>query len=237
MNLVGIDFSINSPSFCCFIDGKYIWGSLTRSERSSASLLKNSKKPFYILDLEPDFDLIFLEKQDLPDEYSARERVKITYFMEIVDSFWSRIESIMGNRDFHVAMEGLSFSSNGNSLIDISMATALLRHKIIDRVGVENFHVFSPTSIKKFALKGNAKKDELYRSLVNFKEDGTNLKNLTNILGLNEIEWITPSGVVNKPVDDIVDSTWITLYLKSQLEKFYGIKDNLELQTSEKTDA
>lgn len=236
--LVGIDFSINSPSFCCFKDGKYTWGSLTRSDRSSSSLLKNTKKPFAILDTEPDFDLQFLEKQDLPEEYSARERIKITYFLEIVETFWGSIESIMGNSEFHVAMEGLSFSSNGNSLIDISMATALLRHRIIDRVGVDHFHVFSPTSIKKFAHKGNAKKDELYEALINFKEDGTNLRTLTNILEINKTEWITPSKVVNKPVDDIVDSTWITLYLKDQLEKIYGkIGDNSEQQLSQTLDS
>lgn len=180
------------------------------------------------MDTEPDFNLYFLEKSDLPEDYSERERIKITYFLEIVDSFWSAIESIMGDQPFHVAMEGLSFSSNGNSLIDISMATALLRNRIITRVGTENFHVFSPTSIKKFAHKGNAKKDELYEALVNFKEDGTNLQVFTNILEKNKLEWITPSKVVNKPIDDIVDSTWITLYLKSKLKEFYGIKENLE---------
>jgi hypothetical protein len=227
-NLVGIDFSINSPSFCCYKDGKYTWGSLTRSDRSPESLMKNIKKPFAILDLNPDFELIFLDKQELPEEYSARERAKITYFEDIVISFWTSIERIMGDSQFHVAMEGLSFSSNGNALIDISMATALLRQRITQRVGTENFHVFSPTSIKKFAFKGNAKKDELYEALVNFSENGTNLESLTNILEKNKIEWITPSKVVNKPVDDIVDSTWITLYLKSKLKEFYGIKENLE---------
>jgi hypothetical protein len=192
--------------------------------------MKNSKKPFSILDSHPDFELCFLDKNELPEEYSARERVKITYFEDIVNSLWSSIERIMGGSEFQVAMEGLSFSSNGNALIDISMATALLRQRIINRVGTENFHVFSPTSIKKFAFKGNAKKDELYEALIKFEETGTNLVSLTTILEENKIEWITPKKVVNKPVDDIVDSTWITLYLKSKLEEFYGIEEILEQQ-------
>jgi hypothetical protein len=45
MNIVGIDFSINSPAFCCYRDGKYTWGSLTRSDRKPESLRKNTKKP------------------------------------------------------------------------------------------------------------------------------------------------------------------------------------------------
>ena len=231
---VGIDFSLNSPAFCCYKDGKYIWGSLTRSDRSPESHLKSQKKPFAILDTESDFNLYFVEKKDLPDDYTGRERIKIVYFMEIVDQLWASISDIMGESEFYVAMEGLSFSSNGNSLIDISMATALLRKKIIDRVGADKFYVFSPTSIKKFALKGNAKKNELYEALINFKESETNLENFSNILEVNKTEWITPAKVVNKPIDDIVDATWITLYLKKELKEIYGIEEKFkhELATS-----
>jgi hypothetical protein len=217
MNLVGIDFSINCPAFCCYKDGKFIWGSLTRSDRTKNSLVKNSKKPYSVLDSDENFILMFIEKNDLPSDYSKRERVKILYFLEIVDDLWNSIIEIMGDCNFDVAMEGLSFSSNGNSLIDISMATSLLRERIINKIGVDKFHVFSPTSIKKFALKGNAKKNELYESLIDFKHGETNLSIFSRILEQNKKEWITPSGVVNKPIDDIVDATWIVLYLLKNL--------------------
>jgi hypothetical protein len=218
MNLVGIDFSINSPSFCCLKGDKYIWGSLTRSDRTEESLKKNSKKPFSVLGDMENLRFIFLDKKELPSEYSERERIKIEYFLEIVDNLWDAISIEMGDEPFKVAMEGLSFSSNGNSLVDIAMATALLRERIINKIGVENFHVFSPTSIKKFAVKGNAKKDELYRALVDLKEGGTNMNELTQVLEENQEEWITPKKVVNKPVDDIVDATWILLFLKNNLK-------------------
>jgi hypothetical protein len=218
MNLVGIDFSINSPSFCCLKDNNYVWGSLTRSDRTEDSLKKNSKKPFFVLGDMENLRFIFLNKKELPSEYSERERIKIEYFLEIVDNLWEAIVNEMGNEPFRVAMEGLSFSSNGNSLVDIAMATALLRERIINKIGVENFHVFSPTSIKKFAVKGNAKKDELYYALVDLKEEGTNMNELTQVLAENQEEWITPKKVVNKPVDDIVDATWILLFLKNNLK-------------------
>ena len=218
MNLVGIDFSINSPSFCCLKDNNYVWGSLTRSDRTEDSLKKNSKKPFFVLGDMENLRFIFLNKKELPSEYSERERIKIEYFLEIVDNLWEAIVNEMGDEPFRVAMEGLSFSSNGNSLVDIAMATALLRERIINKIGVENFHVFSPTSIKKFAVKGNAKKDELYYALVDLKEEGTNMNELTQFLAENQEEWITPKKVVNKPVDDIVDATWILLFLKNNLK-------------------
>ena len=235
MNLVGIDFSINSPAFCCLKDGVYTWGSVTRSERSKESLIKNTKKPYYWLDCDPNFTLDFIEKQDLPDDYSGRERMKIGYFLSIADGLWDSIKGIMGNSDFSVAMEGLSFSSNGNALIDISMATSLLRERIIKEVGVDSFYVFSPTSIKKFALKGNAKKDELYEALCNFKEDETNLEVFTRMLASNKEEWVTKAKQVNKPIDDIVDATWINLYLKKELEGIYEIKRKLETEKASPT--
>ncbi len=235
MNLVGIDFSINSPAFCCLKDGVYTWGSVTRSERSKESLIKNTKKPYYWLDCDPNFTLDFIEKQDLPEDYSGRERMKIGYFLSIVDGLWDNIKGIMGNSDFSVAMEGLSFSSNGNALIDISMATSLLRERIIREVGVDSFYVFSPTSIKKFALKGNAKKDELYEALCNFKEDETNLEVFTRMLATNKEEWVTKAKQVNKPIDDIVDATWINLYLKKELEGIYEIKRKLETEKASPT--
>ena len=218
MNLVGIDFSINSPSFCCLKDNNYVWGSLTRSDRTEDSLKKNSKKPFFVLGDMENLRFIFLNKKELPSEYSERERIKIEYFLEIVDNLWEAIVNEMGDEPFRVAMEGLSFSSNGKYLVDIAMATALLRERIINKIGVENFHVFSPTSIKKFAVKGNAKKDELYYALIDLKEEGTNMNELTQVLAENQEEWITPKKVVNKPVDDIVDATWILLFLKNNLK-------------------
>ncbi len=59
-------------------------------------------------------------------------------------------------------------------------------------------------------------------------ENETNLVNFTNILETNKTECITPAKVVNKPIDDIVDATWITLYLKKELKEIYGIKGNFE---------
>lgn len=228
MNLVGIDFSINSPAFCCLKDGKYTWGSVTRSERSPESLLKNKKKPYSVLDQNDNFILNFIGKRELPEDYTGRERSKIVHFLEIVDSLWDSIISVMRHDPFYVAIEGLSFSSKGNALIDISMATGILRERIISEVGEDAFYVFSPTTIKKYAVKGTAKKDELYHALCDFEESETNLEDFSRILKENKEEWITPKKVVNKPIDDIVDATWINLYLKKELEGIYGTKGNFE---------
>jgi len=214
MTYIGIDFSISSPAFCVLKDEEYSWGSLTRTDRTSESLRKSKDKPYAILDGDPSIDLFFLTKKEMPEEYSARERVKIDYFQDIVDVFWYHIEPFLDDEEIYIAMEGLSFASNGNALIDISMATALVRKKIVDRIGSSRFYVFPPTAIKKFAGKGNLKKDEMYHALVKKSpEVGGNFSHFTDIISAHSSSWITKSKQVNKPIDDLVDASWICLFL------------------------
>ena len=218
MTYIGIDFSLTSPAFCIFKNDEYFWGSLTRSDRTSESLRKSKDKPYAILDGDPSIDLFFLTKKEMPTEYSARERVKIDYFQDIVDVFWHHIEPFLEG-EVKIAMEGLSFASNGNALIDISMATALIRKKIVDRIGSKNFYVFPPTAIKKFAGKGNLKKDEMYHALVQKgPEAGGDFTHFTDIISKHSSSWITKSKQVNKPIDDLVDASWICLFLQETLK-------------------
>jgi hypothetical protein len=218
MTYIGIDFSLTSPAFCVLKGGKYSWGSLTRTDRTAESLRKSKDKPYAILEGDTSIDLFFLTKKEMPAEYSAKERVKIDYFQEVVDSLWSHIEPFLGG-DVKIAIEGLSFSSNGNALIDISMATALIRKKIVDTVGSQNFYVFPPTAIKKFAGKGNFKKDEMYHSLIQkAPEAGGDFSHFTDIISKHADSWITKSKQVNKPIDDLVDASWICLFLGETLK-------------------
>ena len=218
MIYIGIDFSLTSPAFCVLKDGEYSWGSLTRTDRTAESLRKSKDKPYAILEGDPSIDLFFLTKKEMPAEYSAKERVKIDYFQEVVDSLWSHIEPFLGG-DVKIAIEGLSFSSNGNALIDISMATALIRKKIVDRIGSKNFYVFPPTAIKKFAGKGNFKKDEMYHALVEKAPTaGGNFSDFTDVISKHASSWITKSKQVNKPIDDLVDASWICLFLQETIK-------------------
>jgi hypothetical protein len=111
-------------------------------------------------------------------------------------------------------MEGISFGSSGNSLIDISMATALVRKRLVEIVGFENLNIYSPTSIKKFALKGNSKKDELYVALLDKYSDNKNLEPLIKILEQNKEIWIKKNKEVETPCSDLIDATWISLFGK-----------------------
>jgi hypothetical protein len=43
------------------------------------------------------------------------------------------------------------------------------------------------------------------------------LDDFCRILSDNKSEWITGAKQVNKPIDDLVDATWILLYLKKEI--------------------
>ena len=118
-----------------------------------------------------------------------------------------------------MGMEGLSFGSSGNSLIDISMTTALVRSAIIKKIDPNNFFVLSPTTIKKYALKGNSKKDELYNTLIEKRIEDNRLKPFLGVLKEYKDSWIKGSNKVEGPCSDLVDATWISLFVEENIEK------------------
>jgi hypothetical protein len=123
----------------------------------------------------------------------------------------------MDTDEVYVAIEGISFGAAGNTLIDIAMSTGLLRSSIATKLlnnSLDRFFVFSPGTIKKFAGSGSFKKNDMYQALLKKSKDLEFIKLLT----IYEKDWITPGGVVKKPLDDLVDATWIALLLKDVVE-------------------
>ena len=156
---------------------------------------------------------------DKSKEYHIREREKISNFVSLANEIKDAIiESIAEGDDVYIGMEGISFGSPGNSLIDISMLTGILRSEILKILGNDSgrFFVFSPTAIKKFAGKGNFKKIEMYDSLCSQTEINSDF--ITLIKEKKEM-MVTKSGTVKKPTEDIIDSIWVAKFLKSELEK------------------
>jgi len=217
LKYIAIDFSLNSPA-ACFFDGESCkWFSLTRTSDPFTKFKKNPHSPYSVFD-NPEMcvKLEFMGKSTIPEDYTDRERHKMLQFDEIASTFWGMFSHLIDSETI-VSMEGLSFSSSGNSLIDISMATALLRKRIMDHVGFDRFFVYSPGTIKKFALKGNSKKHELYSRMIestNFKE----IETLRNQMDIYKDRWVTKGGSVHKPIDDLVDATWIYLLTRSNFE-------------------
>jgi hypothetical protein len=221
--IIGIDFSLNSPGFCILEKDSCKWISLHRTKNIIDKMLKKEGSPFKILNDTIYVDVILVEKKEFKGEYHIIERDKIinaVYFSELV----MELLSPYLDEDTVVGMEGLSFGSSGNSLIDISMTTALVRSAIIKKIKPNNFFVISPTSIKKFALKGNSKKDELYNTLIEKRIGDTRIKPFLDILKEYKDSWIKGPNKVEGPCSDLVDATWISLFVEENLEKLLSGK-------------
>lgn len=172
--------------------------------------------PFRVFKENSNFTLDVREKHRIEGEYWEVERKKLENFSTIADNFMMTLVPFM-TEDTVVFMEGISFGSSGNSLIDISMCTALVRERIVELVGYKNLHVYSPTAIKKFALKGNAKKDELYLALIDKYSEDNLLSPIVSPLKQNKDIWIKKNREVETPCSDLIDATWISLYGKQIL--------------------
>jgi hypothetical protein len=213
--IIGIDYSLNSAAFCALGEGGINLGSLYRSTDSLEKLMNKKDKSIKELDGFKSLNLNIIEKETVSGEYHEVERQKIEGFIKRADTFFEMMKPHMTS-DSYVFMEGISFGSTGNSLIDISMATALLRERIMSIIPSSNFYVFSPSSIKKFAVKGNAKKNELYETIL--LRNDIRLEEFQKILSENKSQWIKGSKDVVAPCNDLIDSIWISLFGENFLE-------------------
>ena len=215
--IIGLDFSLNSPGICVLDKGSAKWISIYRTSNIIEKLFQKDGSPFRILPSES-INIKAIPKKEFTGEYYERERDKIInaiYFSDLViETIWEHLES-----GTIVGMEGLSFGSSGNSLIDISMTTALVRSKLVSKIDPNNLYVISPTTIKKFALKGNSKKDELYNCLIEKRKSDTRLTPLLEPLENNKSKWIKSGGKVETPCSDLIDATWIALFIEENIEK------------------
>ena len=212
---MGIDFSLNSAAFCVLDGDQSYLGSLYRSSDSIKKLMDKKDKSIKDLSNFKNLDLNIIEKIQISGEYHEIERKKIETFLERANIFFGMMMKHL-DKNSYVFMEGISFGSTGNSLIDISMATALLRERIMTIIPNENFYVFSPSSIKKYALKGNAKKNELYETLL--LKDDKRIEQIQGILRENQPNWIKGSKDVVAPCNDLIDSIWISLFGENFLQ-------------------
>lgn len=219
--IIGIDFSINSPGICILGNDFYKIINIIRTNKKLSKINNNSA--IKILNELKDVSIHILPPRKFSDDYFKKEREKILDYIDFSNFIIKLLKPYLSKNSF-VAMEGISFGSSGNALIDLSMATAILRSHIIKKINHNNFFIFSPMSIKKFAIKGNANKKLLYLTFINKMRSDFRFKNLINILNQNKDKWIKKSGIVETPCSDIIDAIWISLFLEYQIKNSNNFK-------------
>lgn len=209
MTIISIDFSILYPGVCICKDFKtYKWLSVVNSKIS-----KKHRKNLDDLTIEyPSIHINYTDtKREKNSQYHITERIKLVNYLEATDLLINLIKKEVDIKDdLLVSIEGISFGSKGNALVDISQATGIIKNKLVDQIllgDCDRFFVFSPGELKNaIGCKGNAKKIEVFNK---FKEDPIieSVKTSDLYKVICKEDWVTNSkDNIASPIVDMIDA-------------------------------
>ena len=207
MTIVSIDFSILYPGICISKDFKeFKWISIvntriTKKERENLDCL---------VELYPNLSIFYTSsKRKTEAEYHLTERTKLINYQELIDLIIKEILKKTEDDNIICVIEGISYGSKGNSLVDISQSTGILKIKLIEEV-LNNQHerlfVFSPSELKNaIGAKGNAGKLDIFEK---FKVDPIleSVKDSDLFKAVNSQKWIIKGDKITSPIIDMIDS-------------------------------
>lgn len=206
MNLVGIDYSINSPGICIYNkEASPIWLSYlkpktgTKKDQAVQAQLKELADVFIIDQPEPNVD--------------RQELSRVLRHREIALGVCDMLEAHATGSSFKLFFEGASYGTSRfgtNSLIDLASASSVLKALTIDRFDVQAMEVYAPTAIKKFAGKGNMKKQEMWEAFL--ADDSLQASEFWNFC--QQYSTVEVKSLA-KPLDDLVDAYFIVKYARS----------------------
>jgi Holliday junction resolvasome RuvABC endonuclease subunit len=208
MTIVSIDFSILFPGICISRDFKeFSWFAVVNS-----TLRKKDKEDLENLCLNyPNLKILKTEtKRKTQAEYHLTERNKLINYNELIETIIQELQrQIPETEEVMICLEGISFGSKGNSLVDIAQSTGMLKQQLISKIlkgNYDRFFVFTPSELKNaIGCKGNAGKIDVFNK---FKEDPIleAVKKSDLFKAVNTEKWIVTGDKVISPVIDMVDS-------------------------------
>ena len=208
MTIISIDFSILYPGVCIcrdFTDFKWI------AVVNSKVRKKDEDRFDWINHNYPAITILRTNSKRKKDEqYHVTERIKLTNYLELMEVLISAIyEEVKEDQEILICLEGISFGSSGNSLVDISQATGMLKQQLANRLlnnNLDRFFIFSPSELKNaLGCKGNANKHDI---LAKFKSDPIiePVKNSDLFKLIAQEDWVVEGDKILSPMIDMVDS-------------------------------
>jgi len=219
--VIGLDFSLNYPAFCISKDWqKFIWLAAVNT-----TIPKNYQKQLEDFQSEfPGIEIIQLEARPKKTEvYSTNERNKLQNYSIMIDALIERLEPLAADQNIVVSIEGVAYGAQGNALVDICIATGMIRKAILDKIlkgDASRMFIFSPGELKNaIGAKGNANKWEVFQQ---FKQDPkidavreSSLYKLINKYEANIIK----GTEIKSPFPDMVDSYLAVLKIHESLKE------------------
>jgi aryl-phospho-beta-D-glucosidase BglC (GH1 family) len=214
MNYVSVDFSLNYPGICIFNTESnthhyisYVKPGLgTKKEQKlqeDISLLSD-----VTLVYQPDWKTTF-------GDYSKNELAKVRRYMATADQIINIILGITKTKnDYIIAFEGTSYGSKmgTNNIIDMAAGAAILKEQMISQLHVKDILTVAPTTIKKFAGKGNMNKLQLFEAYQQNVNDDPILAQSPLHSMIKDLEI---GKKIPKPLDDLVDAYFLVTYVSN----------------------
>jgi Holliday junction resolvasome RuvABC endonuclease subunit len=207
MTIVSIDFSILYPGICICKDFKeFKWFSVVNTKLRKVD--KENLEHLVIKYPNIQLDQTSTVRKTHP-EYHITERTKLVNYQDLINRIITNILKEVGDDQVIVAIEGISFGSKGNSLVDISQSTGILKSALLTQVlhgDADRLFVFSPSELKNaIECKGNANKMDIFNKFI---EDPIieSVKDSDLYKAVSQEKWIVQGEKIVSPIIDMVDS-------------------------------
>jgi len=208
MTIISLDFSILYPGVCICRDFKtFEWLAVINT-----NITKKDEKRFEDLtETYPSINILkTVTRRGKSPHYHITERSKLINYLEATNLLIDKLEDMVKeDHDLIVCIEGISFGSKGNALVDISQATGIIKNKLVDRIlggDANKLFVFSPGELKNaIGCKGNAGKFDVYNKFI---EDPIldQVKGSDLYQALLKEDWVVSGQNIKSPIVDLIDS-------------------------------
>ena len=213
MNYLAIDFSLNSPGVCIYNDKSKKYHFIAYMKPGTGT--KKDQKLQEEISLLKDVTLIYQPDFTNYEQYSSAELLKIKRYDKMADDIINLVLQDSYDGDgFMIAFEGTSYGSKmgTNNMIDMAAGAAILKLKLLRTLKPEDIQTIAPTSIKKFAGKGNMNKGQLFEAFLN------NVNGDKNLEKSPFYKWILGEDFgskIPKPLDDLVDAFFLAAMIST----------------------
>lgn len=207
MNYIAVDFSLNSPGVCLYNDKSKKYHFIAYMKPGTGT--KKDQKLQEEMSLLKDVTLVSQPDFSKEEEFSSVELAKIKRYDRMADDIINLVlqDSFEGD-GFTIAFEGTSYGSKmgTNNMIDMAAGAAILKLKLLKTLMPEDLMTVAPTTIKKFAGKGNMNKSQLFEVFFN---NGIGDENLEKSPFYGWIKSQDFGKKIPKPIDDLVDAFFL----------------------------
>jgi hypothetical protein len=213
MNYLAVDFSLNSPGLSIYNDKKKSYHFISYIKPKTGT--KAEQKLQEEISLLEDVTLVNQPDFTNNESFSSAELLKVKRYDKMADDLINLIlQNSFEGDGFTIAFEGTSYGSKmgTNNMIDMAAGAAILKLKLLKTLNPEDLLTVAPTTIKKFAGKGNMNKLQLFEAYQkNVNEDQILAKSpLWKLVKDLEIGKKIP-----KPLDDLVDAYFLAAYVSN----------------------